>query len=93
MFLISLLLTRPSGPSFRVGLSRTPAVPSEVIIVDNLSLCLQSQLKDVFDIPVIDKTKWSLVQGGAIQGPCSTLVEETAKAIIIDLSLSVYSLS
>ena len=57
---------------------------------------MQTQLKDVFDIPAIDKSKWSLVQGGAVQDPCSTLVEETAlvmngqgmrQAVTVDMDL------
>ena len=61
-----------------------------------LYVCFQRQLKDVFDTPAIDKSKWSLVQGGSVQDPCSTLVEKTAlvmnglgmrQAVTVDMDL------
>ncbi|XP_045165547.2 reelin-like [Mercenaria mercenaria] len=36
------------------------------------------ELKDTFDDEDIDKSKWSLVQGGTVQDPCTQLVEGTA---------------
>lgn len=38
----------------------------------------QRELKDTFDEESIDKSKWSLVQGGTIQEPCTQLVQKTA---------------
>ena len=62
-----------------------------------MAYIFQSQLKDVFDSPDIDKSVWSLVQGGTIQDPCSTpLVEKTAlvmngqglrQAVTVDMDL------
>ncbi|XP_060574508.1 reelin-like isoform X2 [Ruditapes philippinarum] len=37
-----------------------------------------TELKDTFDSEGIDKSKWSLIQGGTIQEPCTQLVEGTA---------------
>ncbi|KAL3853203.1 hypothetical protein ACJMK2_016762, partial [Sinanodonta woodiana] len=47
--------------------------PCRAWIIDN-----PRELKDTFDEPGIDKSKWQLVQGGEIQAPCTPLVEGTA---------------
>lgn len=53
-------------------------------------------MKDTFDEKVVDKSKWSLVQGGTVQEPCSKLVQGTAlvmngpglrQAVTVDMDL------
>ena len=53
-------------------------------------------MKDTFDKPSLDKSKWSLVQSGVIQDPCDKLVEGTAlvmngpglrQAVTVDMDL------
>lgn len=35
-------------------------------------------MKDTFEEPEVDKSKWSLVQSGSVQEPCGRLVQGTA---------------
>lgn len=38
----------------------------------------QTELKDNFENPNVNKSKWSLVEGGNIQKGCHDMVEDTA---------------
>lgn len=40
--------------------------------------CLQTYLKDNFERPQIDKTQWSVVEGGDLGKSCENLVEGSA---------------